>query len=156
MKLINKQTGKVGWLYEHSLMQDMIFVYDLKGIVGKYTSLTELSDEWEDYEEPKEYWYVSCDGRVLKATTDEDEYNEKHISGHKEIGNHFETKEEAEKAVEKLKAWKRLKDYNVKFNLDFVCKRINFTYSINKPLLDVLDDEEQIFNNMKIVFGGEE
>ena len=66
------------------------------------------------------------------------------------------TKEEAEKAVEKLKAWKRLKNYNVKFNLDFVKNKIDFTYTINNPLLDVLDGQEQIFNNMKIVFGGEE
>lgn len=48
MKLKNKKTGKVGWLYEHSLMQDMIIVYDVKGIVGKYNSLAELNEEWED------------------------------------------------------------------------------------------------------------
>lgn len=32
-----------------------------------------------------------------------------------EIGNCFQTKEEAERAVEKLKAWKRLKDSGLKF-----------------------------------------
>jgi hypothetical protein len=31
------------------------------------------------------------------------------------LGNYFETKEEAEKAVEKLKAWKRLKDKGFRF-----------------------------------------
>lgn len=34
----------------------------------------------------------------------------------KEIGNCFDTIEEAEKAVEKLKAWKRLKDKGFRFN----------------------------------------
>lgn len=33
----------------------------------------------------------------------------------KQIGNYFKTKEEAEKAVEKLKAWKRLKDKGFRF-----------------------------------------
>ena len=34
----------------------------------------------------------------------------------KQIGNYFETKEEAELAVEELKAWKRLKDKGFRFN----------------------------------------
>ena len=53
MKLRNKKTGEIGYLYEHSLMQDIIIVYDIKGIVGKYTSLAELNDEWEakDFDE---------------------------------------------------------------------------------------------------------
>ena len=34
----------------------------------------------------------------------------------KEIGNCFDTIEEAEKAVEKLKAWKRLKDKGFRFD----------------------------------------
>ena len=33
----------------------------------------------------------------------------------KEIGNYFETVEEAEQAVEKLKAWKRLRDKEFRF-----------------------------------------
>ena len=51
MKLRNKKTGEIGYLYEHSLVQDIIIVYNIKGIVGKYKSITELCDEWKDYEE---------------------------------------------------------------------------------------------------------
>ena len=121
------------------------------GVLRNY-SIKNLSDieEVKDYEEPKVFWYIYGD-QVLKAKCDG-----VIESMNKPIGNYFETEEEAEKAVEKLKAWKRLRDYNVKFNLDFVRNRIDFTYSINNTLVDVLDGEEQIFNNMKIIFGGEE
>lgn len=158
MKLKNKKTGEIGRLITHDWLENSLILSDDDGAqLAKYKSLAELNSEWEDApEEPKEYWYVSCDGRALKATTDEDDYNEKHNSGHVSIGNYFSSREEAEKVVRKLKAWKRLKDYNVMFNLDFVKNKIDFTYSINNLLLDVLDGEEQIFNNMKIVFGGEE
>lgn len=63
MKLKNKKTGEIGYLYEHSLLQDIIIVYDVKGIVGKYTSLADLSAEWEvAVEEPKKYSYKDIDG----------------------------------------------------------------------------------------------
>ena len=75
--------------------------------LGTYTSLAKLNEVWEDYEEPKEYWCIDWtepDGIYRTVYKDEwDDFN-------KEIGNYFETKEEAEKAVEKLKAVKRLKD----------------------------------------------
>ena len=76
--------------------------------------------DWEDYEEPKEYWYINdLDGKPMKCelrycpVRDFDDWSEKR----KKIGNYFETKEEAEKAVEKLKAWKRLKNKGFMFEL---------------------------------------
>lgn len=111
MKLKNKKTGKIGYLYEHSLVQDIIIVYDVKGIVGKYISLAELNEEWEDYEEPKEYWYIDPEGTIICEPDDEAPYD----NYRKQIGNYFDTREEAEKAVEKLKAVKRLKDKGFEF-----------------------------------------
>ena len=58
---------------------------------------------------------IPCGGRVEKATNDEDDFNETHINEHKAIGNYFETKKEAERAVKKLKAWKRLKEKGFEF-----------------------------------------
>ena len=140
MKLKNKKTGEIKAFDE--VMRE---VYKW----NNYNSLTELNEEWEDVpEEPKEYYYID-DAGVIQI----DQVLCPVINMRKSIGNYFDTEEKAEQAVEKLKAWKRLKDYNVKFNLDFIRNRIDFTYSINNPLLDVLDGEEQIFNNMKIVFG---
>ena len=127
------------------------------GMIAFYfKTLKELNEKFEDYEEPEEYWYVSCDGRALKATTDEDDYNEKHNSGHKSIGNYFETKEEAEKAVEKLKAWTRLE------NKGFI---MSGYFETDEPepgdvlvmtngCIPYLDDK--ILEDLEIVFGGEE
>ena len=120
----------------------------------EYDSLAELNEEWEDAPvEQEEYWSINELGSIVHVTHRKENIFDK---ARKNFGNYFETEEEAELAARKLKAWKRLRDYNVKFNLDFVRNRIDFTYSINNTLLDVLDGEEQIFNNMKIIFGGEE
>ena len=148
MKLRNKRTGEIIDIYKGEIT--------LQCNQGRKTiqfkSIEEL-EKWEDYEEPKKHYSITQFGDVEDEV---DLYMSETIDEMKEIGNYFESKEEAELAVRKLKAWKRLKDYNVMFNLDFVKNKIDFTYSINNLLLDVLDGEEQIFNNMKIVFGGED
>jgi hypothetical protein len=161
MKLRNKKTGEIAEKIETiayiQWSKKIMMIYinsDGERIMKQYDSLETFNEEWEDYEEPKGYWYINEFGTPTKAdfVGRETLYDK----CRKNFGNYFETKEEAEKAVEKLKAWKRLKDYNVKFNLDFVKNKIYFNYTINNPLLDVLDGQEQIFNNMKIVFGGKE
>ena len=106
MKLKNKKTGEiVEW--EHGLQYKL----------GKeYNSIKEFAEEWEDYEEPKEYWAIDCfspDGELISQFG---KCSEKIIKNRKQIGNYFETKEEAEKAVEKLKAWKRLRDKGFRLN----------------------------------------
>ena len=150
MKLRNKKTGKINDID----LKSIIYPDTPQGIpeYKLHHSLAELNAEWEDYEGPKTFFTIYYDGTISEFKDGDDEQ----IRDMKSIGNYFDTREEAEKAVEKLKAWKRLKDYNVKFNLDFVKNKIDFAYSINNPLIDVLDGQEQIFNNMKIVFGGEE
>ena len=113
MRLRNKKTGEIG---ELNYCGGFIQVIGIKSVTGDYTSLDELTDDWEDApEEPKEYWgidYTSCrKGGIEEFTYDNDNIDE----FNKSIGNYFETKEEAEKAVEKLKAWKRLKDKGFRF-----------------------------------------
>lgn len=86
-----------------------------------YHSLTELNAEWEDVpEEPKDFWYIGdlmiiCGTEGEFTTPDLASFTKKDIEKLKAIGNYFESKEEAEKAVEKLKAWKRLKDNGFEF-----------------------------------------
>ena len=112
MKLRNKKTGEVATLTLSTNGEDMIIMGN--DMLAHITNLSELKD-YEDYEEPKEYWYLENNGEVIKTTYEGNLYEEKM----KEIGNYFGTKEEAEKAVEKLKAWKRLKDRNFRFNLNY-------------------------------------
>jgi hypothetical protein len=149
MKLRNKKTGKIGYLYEHSLAQDIIIVYDVKGIVGKYKSITELCEEWEDApEEPKEYWYIADNGEIEKDTDDGGDYEEKM----KKIGNYFEIEEEAENAVEKLKAWKWLKDKGFRFTgVEDVERTIHFEIPFRAGYGSC---EAEV--NLEFLFGGKE
>jgi hypothetical protein len=76
----------------------------------------------------------------------------------KEIGNYFETKEEAEKAVEKLKAWKRLKDKQFKF---YGWNKGSLLKSLPNTIMFACDDTkiwswEDIRDDLDLLFGGEE
>lgn len=157
MRLKNKKTGEI---IEHALLSS----YGISGDVAiefmdenaengyseyaRYHSLAGLNAEWEDApEEPKEYWYIGNAGEVYGFS---DYYLGTEIEeSHREIGNLFESKEEAEKAVEKLKAWKRLKDKGVRLDAvvdNFFCLDV---YMSGEPYEAIKDD-------LKIVFGGEE
>jgi hypothetical protein len=169
MKLRNKKTGEIvddGYVREtHDFQFDgqkhVLAVFKGNGhrpperVSGAYNSLAELNEEWEDApEEPKDYWWISpVDTDVVHCVEDAKDEMDKY---NKEIGNYFETKEEAEKAVEKLKAIQRLKNYYLKFKLDFVKNKIDFTYRLDGTLHSSVDEERIIFEDMNLLFGGEE
>ena len=100
MKLRNKKTGRI------------IELNDIDAEEGPITSLAELNEEWEDYEEPKDYYFIRSESLTVGYSPIS---NTRSCRNRKEIGNYFETREEAEKVVEKLKAWKRLKDKGFEF-----------------------------------------
>lgn len=108
MKLRNKKTGEIGNLIT-ICASTRVFVDKKSDKV--YNTLAELTNEWEDCEEAKDFWYINEVGGIvrLKPATRFD------FHGNKEIGNYFETLKEAKKAVEKLEAWKRLKDKGFRF-----------------------------------------
>lgn len=139
MKLQNKETGKPVVLrrkIDGRVVEDYdIWInindgsvdldYSVEGRESKshyhYKTFEMFKSEWEDYEEPETYYIVGDLGNIESSTNDHghnlpEEIWHKVIKRRKEIGNYFETKEEAEKAVEKLKAWKRLKDKDFKFD----------------------------------------
>lgn len=98
MKLRNKKTGEIKEVQPIT--------------IGGFRSLTELNEEWEDYEEPKDYYFIRSESLTIGYSPIS---NTRSCRNRKEIGNYFETKEEAERTVEKLKAWKRLKDKGFRF-----------------------------------------
>lgn len=67
----------------------------------------------------------------------------------KEIGNYFETPEEAEQAVEKLKAWKRLKDKG------FHWLWHTSTAAANDIDFYVSDWDNEATRDINLLFGGE-
>lgn len=144
MKLQNKKTGQVG---NFIINKDHFECVDLD-YMPEYRNLAELNAEWEDYEEPKfirDYWFIDSCGGINKQEAD--------ILGanRREIGNYFETKEEAEKAVEKLKAWKRLKDKGIKIG-----KRLHSAYGgelyWDCPSGTGVSDK-QIWQDLDLLFG---
>lgn len=150
MKLRNKKTGGLANIDELCVHTDAGF--------HDYSSLAELNEEWEDApEEPKEYWYIGNGGAVhgfndyYVATEIEEAY--------REIGNLFETKEEAEKAVEKLKAWKRLKDKGFRFDpvdrYEALCGN-GFNIPITATMPPEAYTDAEVSKDLDLLFGGEE
>lgn len=102
-----------------------------------YNSIKDFTDHWEDYEEPKEYIeYIGLKMEDYDRTTVEIQY---------------QTKEEAEKAVEKLKAWKRLKDNGFKFEGWKRDERYCGDFTITATDQTSCDDKD-----LELLFGDEE
>lgn len=125
-----------------------------------YDDLKTFTDDWEDYEEPKEYWHI-FGTNITKTQECLDELYDKR---NKEIGNYFDSREEAEKAVEKLKAFKRLKDKGFRF--EGIKQDYTRFFSQQKPIrigrkylqFNKAEDEEWLKENcedLDLLFGGE-
>lgn len=155
MKLKNKKTGEIGDIAQTSNNAIIVYYPIVDGVAinpqhrAIYESLAELNREWEDYyEEPKKYWYMDYGGRI-KAMNDA---NDEEDVARKEIGNYFDTREEAERAVEKLKAWKWLKDKGFKFTgIEDAERTIRFEIPFR-----VGYDSCEAEADLDICFGGEE
>lgn len=160
MLLKNKKTGEIidgGFVLTY---------YD--GIAGNpQHSLAELNEEWEDVpEEPKVFWYIDdfmimCGTKGEFTTPDLGSFTKKDIEKLKEIGNYFDSREEAEKAVEKLKAFKRLKDKGFRFtltpgvgSLDITPGKFQIEINADMPKKWFCCDAVQ--KDLEVCFGGEE
>lgn len=119
MKLKNKKTGEIGYPYFQNWKEITCVIVDENAKqIAEYTSLAELNEEWEDYEESQEEWYINCTGEVLE--NNKSYCNTVTPEKLQSIGNYFKTKEEAEKAVERMKRLQilRNKGYKIDVYLD--------------------------------------
>ena len=110
MKLKNKKTGEIVEVESFYLTQtqELCLNYineENKQKVYMTDKIASFNLDWEDYEEPKVFYIVEQRGIVGSRFRTGIEYEKEF----KQIGNYFESKEEAEQAVKKLKAWKRVK-----------------------------------------------
>jgi len=167
MKLRNKKTGEIKDVeslgHEKSLREkygpQITLSWDTEyknlGECRTYKSLAELNEEWEDYEEPTGYWYIDFDGDILGCV---EPFDEETDEKRKSIGNYFETEEEAEKAVEKLKAWKRLKDEGFRFcgwANDYKKKMGKILCKCNSRKA-TFDEAKQFYADLDLLFSGGE
>jgi hypothetical protein len=167
MKLRNKKTGEILGSLGSFIIQNPNHI-NCEAIT-KYDSLAELNKEWEDYEEVKDnnYWYIDDFGRIQFSSEvlDEVEGHPNNWMARKLFGNYFETREEAEEAVEKLKAWKRLKDKGFRFTgIAGISNNISFEsdskYNAGHIMFDEYsntDDKLKEYNDdLMLLFGSEE
>ena len=157
MKLRNKKTGEILEEVRSSMdSKDRLRIYDmLTDKYYTYNSLAELNEEWEDYEEPKKHYSITQFGDVVDEV---DGYMSETIDEMKEIGNYFDTREEAEKAVERLRAWKRLKDKGFRhthFVIDHKTKSAKVVYKAQELGL-TFEEAKQFYENFYLLFGGKD
>jgi hypothetical protein len=150
MKLRNKKTGEIGYLLVGKGSNYYIVTNDEWEDCGKYGSLSELNEEWEDVEEPKAYWYID-DAGVMQV----DQILSSKINMRKSIGNYFETREEAEKAVEKLNAWRRLEDKGFKIT-NYNCPFRELYFEVDEEKFFEANGEasEETCADLGLLFGG--
>ena len=160
MKLRNKKTGEIGELTYFNSHMYILVDNELKTNLY-YNSLAELNEEWEDYEEPKEFFAISPYKKEGYEVFPYDNFGHIYKLA-EELGIAFKTKEEAEKAVEKLKAWKRLKDKGFKV-IEWTAGLGDDNYKIGEVMVgfdidgvydgNVPDDTEK---DLDLLFEGEE
>lgn len=140
MKLRNKKTGEI-----KNINHGHILMHFNDGETKCINSLAELTEEWEDYEEPTGIQNM-C------------------LVGGDEISIEFYDYKEAKQAFERLVAWKRLKDNGFKFkgimenwvgrgesplNYMRTDRTIHFNKQEDKDWLD------ENWNDLLLLFGGE-
>ena len=150
MRLKNKKTGGLATLVEN---EDCLTLKTDAGF-HHYFSLAGLNEEWQDYEEPEEdFWYIDSDCETYGVSRAFNQNDSDDVLFNKQIGNYFETKEEAEKAVEKLKAWKRLKDKGFRFR-GWI--REHKKGSADITIASFIDEDYDITNDLDLLFSGED
>lgn len=147
-KLRNKITGEINEFMIHKRIEDS---EDGNPV---YAPFDGNIDEWEDYKDRPyviDMWEDDCICDAKFGVELEG------IERAKECGLYFDTKEEAEKAVEKLKAWHKLMDYwgtevlgweirDMPTGGNWQTVNVKFNVKTKKEPMELLD----------IVFGGEE
>ena len=145
MRLRNKKTGEVVDLELNT--------FDINENCDRPITFEELISEWEEYGE--EHWFISEFGGVYFTRTIP--MDKERIAKLDIIGNYFGTKEEAEKAVEKLKAWKRLKEARIHFkdyHYELKDDDALITYELNIEADGFA--YEDLTDDLKLLFGGED
>lgn len=153
MKLRYKNTTNIKVLGEIVSCKDgIIDVKTDRGVVWCYRSLAELNEDWEDYEEPKTFFTIYYDGTISEFKDGNDEQ----VRDMKAIGNYFSSREEAEKAVKKLKTWKRLKDKGFRFTGWTIDDGLRISICSNIDEEDIYDeDKRKMKPDLDLLFGGE-
>jgi hypothetical protein len=133
MKLRNKKTGEIVSLEGELLFDNKVM------LLKQYTSLAELNEYWEDYEEPKG---SALDLMILTLMNCiENEPDEDMVD-----------LEDCKQMLEKLKAWKRLKGHNLRVERgQRIFVNTDNKLTSQKPLF-VVDTYEEVEDDLDLLF----
>lgn len=147
MKRKNKHTGDIVDFDAVLLVKDGKNGEDPAHL--EYPSLEAAMEEWEEYKEPEKYWSINC-GMANEYVWHDDEWDR----AIEAVGLKFDTKEECERAIEKLKAITRLKDKGLEFTSFAHIGADGWVRGVAKFILpqDRLDDEAE--KDLDLLFGG--
>ena len=143
---IGNSSFKCGWGQGHWRREVMAYH---KNTLERFPNLLE---EWFEKIEPKRPWYIDTWGsiRELEAMEMPIGWEEKPIL-------EFGTREEAEKAVEKLKVWKRLKDNGFRFEGWYYDVRPISNGRLNIQIRATLDENDNAsLSDLNCFLGGED
>lgn len=167
MKLRDKKTGEIWTLINRNEGTSAVLWVTNGSQTQRIESIEELTSRFEDYEEPKDFWYIKPNGCIERDNLGviecdiPKEYYDKMV----EIGNYFESEEEAEKAVEKLKAWQRLKKLGFRFigetceykaDKHFGSVFYETSGDVSDIVSDIYEDAGEFYDDLDLLFGGEE
>ena len=124
-----------------------------------FETLKGMNEMFEDApEEPKGTYFINTQGDVQFWDSSSFAYPDDWTK-EKEIGNYFDSREEAEKVVKKLKALKRLKDKGFSFDpvdrYEALCGN-GFNIPITATMPPEAYTDTEVSKDLDICFGGEE
>ena len=152
-KFRDKETGVEGYLRANRYMEYQI--EDEKGVPinGSFKTLSELLEKWEEIEEePKEHWAIDQFGEPINVSG----LSRLQLEKLHRLGNDFPSENATMKAIEKLEAWKRLKDKGFRFDGYDVAHNSNgnlcgqLFYNAGDYCI------EDVEKDLDLLFGGEE
>lgn len=151
----NKITGEISEFMVHKRIEDS---EDGNPVLVPFDGNI---DCWEEYEEDELLFYViSAEHERGYQYVLKEAYPEM-CKVAKELGIGFETEKECQKAVEKLKAWKRLKDKGFRFIPE--ASHVEQTEETGESMMFIActmnDYRDFVFGDnadIKLLFGGEE
>lgn len=125
--LQNRNTGEKGILnYYDGCFQVLEPDIPLCGnsAIAEYNTLAGLCENWKDYQEPTKCYYLDYLYRVQYMSLvncGDSQKNRDHLERLKEIGNYFNSYEEAKEASERIKSLNKLVELNRKYDayIDF-------------------------------------
>lgn len=150
MKFRNKATKEIR---KAEMRDDGIYLYSETSEEWRKCDWEVLAKYWEEYREEPKVGYMIDPMEEDCVATEDSGYEEPDIERAKELGIWFDTEEEAEKAVGKLKAFTRLKDKGFRFEGWDNTDRSTIHYF---SLFVAIEDLDGINKDLDLLFGGEE